>query len=76
MLHSQKKILKSSQMWSRDLLWPCDQKRLCHSPWTELRTYLTKDNLWCQVLWGPAKRPGPALHPFRESKICYLGNGV
>lgn len=42
----------------------------------ESSTYLTENDLWCQVLWGPAKRPGPALHPFRKSKICYLENRV
>lgn len=43
-----------------------------HCLQSELNTDLTKDNLRCQVLWSPTKRPGSTLHPFGKAKICYL----
>lgn len=39
---------------------------------TRLSTHLAEDDLRRQVLWGSTQSPGPALHPFCESKICYL----
>lgn len=45
--------------------------RLC---WilVETSTHLAEDDLRRQVLWGSTQSPGPALHPFGESKIRYL----
>ena len=68
-------LLKLSPMLRTPLpLWHKEQCMFTNDR-AELSTYLTEDDLWCQVLRGPAKRPGSPLHPFRESKICYLGNG-
>lgn len=47
-------------------------QKMCYSLYTKLITYLTEDDLWCKVLRGSTECPGPALHPFRKSKICYL----
>lgn len=35
--------------------------------------HLAEDDLWGQILWGAAQRPGPALHAFGKAKICDLG---
>lgn len=47
-------------------------QKMCYSLDAKLITYLTEYDLWCKVLRGPTECPGPALHPFCESKICHL----
>lgn len=55
-----------------DVFFRYHYKGQCCLQWAEVNTYFTEDDLWCQVFWGPAKCPSPALYPFRKSKICYL----
>ena len=35
-------------------------------------SYFAQDDFWCQVLWGPAQGPCPALDTLGKAEICDL----
>lgn len=54
------------------VVW-CAQPQISGFRLGRMTAHLAEDDLWGQILWGAAQRPGPALHALGEAKIRDLG---